>query len=250
MWGVWEPERTLGAQSVTVGKREITTVNAYEQHHLHRTTFFNAFKRKVAVWVERVFCCGGDLEATFVDLDRGERFQRAVLRARVNPAVVDEPLLEQYQRYRGFQSPRSLDAAPNHGMIPIEPSLRYFCEYAVKIDNAATEPAALPIPDVDSPPCDRVSAPVVGAVLACVDCKLGPALEDTPANRLVVNRLALLIMREHDMRKHDVARHIAHVVDCYFMAREHLLQAGGTRRRASKWLLRTFGFKSDTVGAG
>ena len=87
----------------------------------------------------------------------------------------------------------------------------------------------------------------VAAIIVAIDAKVGVTLDNTESNVLVVERMARKVMRDAGFRDIDVSRHLPQVCECYFVCRENQELAGARRRRVPRWLLKLFGFRSNTT---
>jgi len=219
-------------------------IKAFDDYHLNRPTKWQRVKRNVVAWLERKFVCGLGIDERMIDdLDEEEQFQNEVLKHRIAPVVgVKDGLAHHIECVEKARERQCVE--------------KYVQEEQGKVILFGDVPVAVGVtPDTTEGPvtCGKqveanVVAPVVGAVLSAVDSKLGNALEHTEANRALVQKYALQVMRAANMRHSDISLHIAHVVECYFQSRENLAKAGLRRRRAPAWLLKSLGFKRSTVG--
>lgn len=199
-------------------------------------------------WAERTFVCGMGLDENAIQiLEEEESMQQEVTRYRVSALAGErDPLrvLDDYRRAHAVvrevigdrpAQPHSLPVTITFGdvVVPVD-----MTQVSAECDRA---PSAIDVEEA------KVFAPVVGAVLAAVDCRLGNALEHTESNRAIVEKVALQVMRTADMRPHDISCHISHIVECYFQSRENLEKSGRLRRRAPRWLMKSLGFRESRV---
>lgn len=237
----------------------MAAINPYETHHLHRATKWQELKRSVVNWLEHTLCCGYGLTNEYVeDLLEEERFQEAVLECRLRPSVFVNSDVD--QAYTELQSYRERSARNLFGDKPVDlvtgvtsiddyDPMGYPEDFIGPLSpKAKRAPPPAPLLDTVRNACaaPKVVARVVAAVISSVDSRVGPSLVDDDANRLVVRTLALQTMRNANFRECDISVHCPHVVECYFMAREHLEKAGHRRRRLPKWLVKTLGFKQPS----
>jgi hypothetical protein len=241
-------KRAISTVSFTMATTQLTSTNLFvsstEAYHLPRATVVQKWWRKTLVWWHGVTCgaCGISPD-DMSDLCAEDELHRAVSKMRLAGYATASDQLRRTVRVM-----RAEELLATSSLGPFDPA-----ESALVRDY-------FPLPQFPPVPVARagymrkhvttrgyVQAKAVAAVVAVVDSKVGVTLDDTYDNHLLVDRVARQVMTTVGFRSTDISTHLPHIVECYFMCRQQLARAGGTRRRMPKWALAYMGFRRATT---